>query len=76
MSGRCGSRFFFNVCSGSTLIRDATGCVLRDVEEAITAALVKGIKMVSPLGCRNASRFEITDEKGMVVATVPIVHDN
>ncbi len=76
MSGRRGSRFFFNVRSESTLVRDATGCVLRDVEEAISAALVAGIKMVSPLGCRNASRFEITDGKGTVVATVPIVPDN
>ncbi len=76
MSGRRRSRFFFNVRSGSTFVRDGTGCVLRDVEEAITAALVAGIKMVSPLDCRNASRFEITDEKGTVVATVPIVPVN
>jgi hypothetical protein len=69
---RCG-RFFFNIRSEQDLIRDYSGCVLPDIEAAISAALVGGLQIRPDAGClRHPQQFEITSEDGKLVAIVPI----
>ncbi|WP_162770417.1 DUF6894 family protein [Hyphomicrobiales bacterium] len=69
---RCG-RFFFNIRSEQDLIRDYSGCVLPDIEAAISAALVGGLQIRPDAGClRQPQQFEITSEDGKLVAIVPI----
>lgn len=66
------TRFFFNVRSGQTLVRETAGWLLPNREAAISAAPVHGVRIVPHRECEGASRLEITTENGAVVAIVPI----
>ncbi|MBY3225399.1 MULTISPECIES: DUF6894 family protein [Rhizobium] len=73
MSTTCCRRFFFNIRSEQDLIRDHSGCILPDIETAISAALVGGLRIRPDTGSlRHPQQFEITSEDGKLVAIVPI----
>lgn len=68
-------RFFFHLRDGDDLTMDSEGTDLPDVEAARAAAipaardmLAEGIRRDGRLGRQN---FEISDETGTVLATVP-----
>lgn len=72
MTGLSSSRFFFNIRSEQALVRDMSGSVFSNVEEAISAALVGGPQIAAQAHCRRPKHFEISSEDGTIVAQVPI----
>ncbi|CDM62418.1 MULTISPECIES: DUF6894 family protein [Rhizobium] len=67
-------RFFFHVRKGKELVRDREGALFNDVGDAITEALIcakTGRGHKGNVGSTGKA-FEITDETGKLLATVPI----
>lgn len=67
-------RFFFHVRKGKELVRDREVSLFNDVGDAITEALIsaKTGRGHKGDGGSIAKAFEITDETGKLLATVPI----
>jgi hypothetical protein len=67
-------RFFFHVRKGKELVRDREGSLFNDVGDAITEALICARTGRGHKGDDSsiAKAFEITDETGKLLATVPI----
>ena len=66
-------RYFFNIREASgKVIKDATGRVL----PGLAAANAEALKAVRQLpGLKYGGRFEITDEAGNIVLSVPFVDE-
>jgi hypothetical protein len=68
-------RFYFNVCSDEGVDRDAEGIDLPSLNHAKGEAEKASREMVAELVLQRQTidnmRFEITDEDGRVLATLP-----
>jgi hypothetical protein len=66
-------RYYFHICTGSDLTRDADGSDLPDLDAARKQAVKMACRAWSERPPDNADNetFEITDESGEVVLKVP-----
>jgi hypothetical protein len=68
-------RYFFHFHSGSVITSDIEGTEFSSLEAAIAEAQRARLEIMADgaIGCREY-RFEIADQNGRIVATVPFKH--